>query len=520
MKRSYKIQTIDGSITREYNYIPVRYIFAIMLTVFEVVSVVLSVVVCCYYIPYFYIAAFITEIVCVISITSSDDNPEYKVPWLVVVLVLPIAGFMLYFLFYKRTLDKRYIKRLKNASEMGYNYSDDELFDSLANENLSVAERARMLTRIADTAIFDGGKQDYFPLGEEKWARLIHDLESAKKFIFLEYFIIEDGEFWGTILDVLKRKAKDGVEVRVVYDDIGCMSTLPGNYDKILSSYGILSVPFSRLRGNADGEFNNRSHRKIAVIDGLIGYTGGINIADEYVNKTVRFGHWKDSAIRIVGDGVRELTRLFITDYIINSKKPFCEKQNYYPDSRVRSDGYVIPFGDGPKPIYEHNVGKTVIKNMLDTATDYAYITTPYLIMDNELLATLENAALRGVDVRIITPGIPDKKLVYEITRSFYPRLMHAGVKIYEYTPGFIHQKTYLVDGNQAMVGTINLDYRSLTHNFECGVWMYGTKSIYDIKKDIDETIAKSHLVQEEELKVSVVRRMVRATGRVFATLL
>ncbi|MBQ3014202.1 MAG: cardiolipin synthase, partial [Clostridia bacterium] len=338
---------------------------------------------------------------------------------------------------------------------------------------------------------------------------------------FLEYFIIEEGKFWNSILEILKRKAAEGVTVRVLYDDIGCMSTLPGDYAKTLRSYGIEELPFSRLRGNADSEFNNRSHRKILVIDGKIGYTGGVNIADEYINEVVRFGHWKDTAIRLEGEAVWELTRLFLTDYGINAKALPTTAHELYPLQRERNaDGYLIPFGDGPKPLYHRRVGKSVIQNMLNSATRYMYMTTPYLIIDNDLCASIESAALRGVDVRIIVPHIPDKKLVFGITRSFYKRLMDAGVRIYEYEPGFIHAKSYVADDCYAMIGTINLDYRSLVHHFENGVWMYRCDSIRDLKADIEDTLKRSIEIAPEMLKTNLLTRLIRSVVRIFAPML
>ena len=350
---------------------------------------------------------------------------------------------------------------------------------------------------------------------------MLSDLEAAEKFIFMEYFIIEEGLFWDSILEILKRKAASGVCVRVLYDDIGCMSTLPGNYAKKLKAFGIEASPFSRLRGNADSEFNNRSHRKILVIDGKIGYTGGINIADEYINKVQRFGHWKDTAIRLEGQAVYELTRLFLSDYGLNVKKLPEDKYTLYPEiSDIENDGYYIPFGDGPNPIYDRRVGKSVIQNMLNNSTKYMYMTTPYLIIDNDLCQSIENAALRGVDVRIIVPHIPDKKLVFEMTKSFYHRLINAGVRIYEYTPGFIHAKSYLSDGSAAMIGTINLDYRSLVHHFENGVYVYGGSIIKDIERDIVETIGKSEEITKTKLKTGIINRFIRALVRVFAPML
>ena len=307
----------------------------------------------------------------------------------------------------------------------------------------------------------------------------------------------------------------------MVYDDIGCMAVLPGNYYKILRSYGIEAIPFSVLRGNADSEFNNRSHRKILVIDGKVGYTGGINLADEYINAFAKYGHWKDTGVRLEGEAVWELTKLFLIDYGINVKKMPEIKADLFPvQKNISEAGYIIPFGDGPRPIYTRRVGKSVIQNMLSSATRYMYMTTPYLIIDNDLCQSIENAALRGVDVRIIVPHIPDKKLIFAMTRSFYKRLMDAGVKIYEYAPGFIHAKSYLADDQYAMIGTINLDYRSLVHHFENGVWMYRCFAVGALKADMENTLTKCMEVTPNMLKTSLAERFIRSVVRIFAPML
>lgn len=520
MKKTIMYDVNGEKVKKEINYIPVRYILAIGITVLEVLAILGIMVALCYYVPYFYLACWVTEIFCVIHIIASDDNPDYKIPWLLFVLIIPIAGFMLYLIFYSRKLQKKFVKRLNTLK--GYTYEADEgLMAELEEENPVAAAQARMLCNIAETYLFTNTGQDYFPLGEDMFKRLLIDLDLAEKFIYMEYFIIEEGTFWNAILDILKKKASEGVEIKVLYDDIGCMMTLPGNYHKILKSYGIEATPFSRLKGNADSEFNNRSHRKITVIDGKVGYTGGVNIADEYINEIVKFGHWKDTAIRLEGEAVYELTKLFLVDFGINVKKMPVLRKDLFPKQTVTNEsGYLIPFGDGPRPIFEHRVGKSVIQNMLSGAIKYVWVTSPYLIIDNDLCTDFENAALRGVDVRIIVPHIPDKKLIFAMTRSFYHRLMKAGVKLYEYEPGFIHAKSYLVDDVYAMIGTINLDYRSLVHHFENGVWMYKCEAVKALKADMVNNLEKSIEVTPNMLKTNMVQRLINSVVRIFAPMM
>lgn len=520
MKRKYKYKAGNREIETEVSYIPIRYIIAMIITVTEILTIIGVVVALSFYVPYFYFLCWITEIACVIKIIASNDNPDYKIPWLLFVLILPIAGFMLYLIFYSRKLKKKYIKRLKTLRLFKPDRNDDNILSELKKSDPVSFNQAKMLCDISDTHIYKNTKQTYFPSGEQMHKSMLEDLKGAEKFIYLEYFIIEEGAFWDSILDILKEKAKNGVDVRVLYDDIGCMNTLPGNYAKILKKEGILATPFSRLKGQADNEFNNRSHRKIMVIDGYIGYTGGINIADEYINEKKRFGYWKDVGIRLEGEAVWGLTELFLTDFGINFKEFKAPHPHSYPHYSREANGYIIPFGDGPRPLYDRRVGKSAIQNILASATDYVYITTPYLIIDNELCTALENTAIKGVDVRIITPHIPDKKLIFSMTRSFYHRLIAAGVKIYEYTPGFIHAKTVISDNKYAIVSTINLDYRSLVHHFENGVWLYKADCINHIYNDITDTIAKSEEITEKSLKTSLFARFLRSLVRIFAPLL
>jgi len=521
MKKKIKVYEKNKYVEKEVNYIPFRYIIAMLVTIFEIISIIAVMVFLAIYVPYFYVAIIATVVGVVIQIIGSNENPDYKVPWLLFVITLPIVGLMLYFIFHQRKLPKKYFKRL-NKLNNSLNYDDHKELEELKKDNELIYSQIEQLKKISGTHLYRDNNITYFSLGEEMHKSILEEVEKATKFIFLEYFIIEEGVFWNSILDVLKRKTSKGVEVKVVYDDIGCMNTLPGNYFKQLKEHGIEAVLFSKLKGQADGEFNNRSHRKILVIDGKVGFTGGVNIADEYINVKEVYGKWKDTGIKIEGPAVDELTKMFLSDYHINIKKNNdLDLMSYYGKYDMKgNNSYVVPFGDGPNPIYERQVGKTVIMNILNQATNYVYITTPYLIIDNELMRCLENTALRGIDVRIIVPHIPDKKIVFEMTKSNYEILIKSGVKIYEYTPGFIHSKMYISDDVLAMIGTINLDYRSLTHHFENGVLIYKDKCIESMKKDFIETMNESEYIKKELGKDNLIKRFIKSIVRIFSPLL
>ena len=506
---------------KKIKYIPLRFLIAMHLIVLEIVAIIGIVILLCYYVPYFYLLALATDISCIIKIVASDDNPDYKVPWLLVVLLLPIAGFMLYFMFAERKLSRIYRKRLKIAYGNAYSIDDSPRFETLKSIDKTAHNQFSVIKKTSGSSLFKSQGLKYYGDIEVMRSDLLGDVKKAENFIYLEFFIIQKGVFWDSLLEILVEKAKSGVEVKVLYDDIGCMQTLPAEYGKALKKVSIEALQFSRLRGNADGEFNNRNHRKMLIIDGNVAYTGGFNLADEYINKIEKFGHWKDNALRLEGEAVYELTKLFTVDYSLSTKKPVQYNENLYPKTKVlESNGYIMPFGDGPKPVYPRQVSKSAIQNMLSCAVDYAYITTPYLIVDNDLLTDIENASLRGVDVRIIIPHIPDKKLVFTMSKSYYHRLMSAGVKIYEYTPGFIHAKTYLVDDKYAIIGTVNLDYRSLVHHFENAVLLCNADCISDIKADVLETIEKSQLISKEDIKNSLLQRFICSLVRIFAPML
>lgn len=521
MKKKIVIYDKDGAKEQEINYIPVRFIIAILLILLEVAGVLTLTILCALYIPYFYVAMFATQVFCVLKIINSQENPDYKIPWLLFVLIVPVAGFMIYLMFYDRKLSKKYVKRLRKIGSQQVKTKDDATLAKLQKEDKQAYLQANQLCKLASTHVYQNTKAEYFDMGEKMFAAMVEDLKKAKKFIFLEYFIIEEGIFWNGLLDILKEKAAEGVEVRVVYDDVGCMCTLPGDYYKTLKKFGIKAVCFSRLKGQADNEFNNRSHRKIMVIDGEVGYTGGVNIADEYINEKVLFGLWKDVGIRLEGEAVAQLTSIFLADYEMNVKTPVDEFAPYFWDrASLPDEGYVIPFGDGPNPMFKYRVAKIMIMNMLNQAQDYVYMMSPYLIIDNELCQAMENAAMRGIDVRIITPHIPDKKVVFVMTRSYYKRLRDAGVKIYEFEPGFVHAKVYLSDDKYSIVGTINLDYRSLVHHFENGVWLYNHEVISQIKDDLQNTMDQSIEVKDGLIKETIMQRIIRAIVRALSPML
>ena len=351
---------------------------------------------------------------------------------------------------------------------------------------------------------------------------MIEALKGARHFIFMEYFIVEEGSMFNEIADILEQKVKEGVDVRFIYDDVGCVNTLPPKYFKKLEARGISCVTFNPFLPLISTVMNNRDHRKIFVVDGNIGFTGGINLADEYVNLTSRFGYWKDCGIRIEGEAVWNLTVMFLEmwNFIKRSSEDYSAfLPSVYQQEVCPSDGFVQPYGDSPLDM--ENVGENIYLNIIGSAKNYVYIYTPYLIIDHEMLITLCNAAKRGVDVRIVTPGIPDKKTVYLLTQSYYRPLLEAGVKIYQYTPGFIHSKCFVCDDEIATVGSINLDFRSLFLHFECGVFLYGSTAVMQVKEDCLETFEVS-----EEMDVSFCKnrpfpvRIIQSLMRLVAPLL
>lgn len=508
---------------RQISYIPTRYILSILLAVLETVLTVAAMVLLIIYIPWLSYAEIAVQIVVAVVIIASDENPDYKLPWILAVLILPVVGFMLYFLFHRRRVSKKYVKRASAVWETSPEHDDTEEFRALKEKSPHAFSQARMLCLTSRTHLYREEEAVHFSSAEEAFPVLLGDLREAEKFIFMEYFILEEGIFWNSILEVLEEKAKAGVEVRVIYDDIGSMMTLPGNYAGILKKKGILCTPFSFLKPQATSEFNNRSHRKITVIDGRIVHTGGYNLADEYINAVEKYGHWKDSGLRLEGACAQEFTKILLYSYTTNVKEKNPDFMRYFSEETVSSakkDGYLVPFTDGPEPFYPRRVGQSLIQNMFECAVESVTVTTPYLITDNELMTSIENAALRGVKVRIITPHVPDKKIIFAMTRSSYARLMKAGVEIYEYKPGFLHQKTVLADRKTALVGTINFDYRSLVHHFENGVWLYRCECLKQLEEDQENVLAESVRMEESMIRRGPLQRIFCTVLKIFAPLM
>ena len=473
---------------------------------------------------WFYILNIILGLTLVVVIINNDTNPAYKIAWIVPILTFPLFGSILYLFF----AQNRFVSNIRmsmatTTSSFHYLMSTHEnTLEEITDEDAYI--QSRYLERYASCPVYRNTSSKYYPTGELFFEDFIKDLKSAKDFIFLEFFIIEEGYMWNTILDILVEKVKSGVDVRLIYDDFGCISKLPRNYDKYLISLGIKCHVFNPIRLFVMPKHNNRDHRKIAVIDGDIGYTGGMNLADEYINKVERFGHWKDSAVRLYGQSVWSLTVIFLSMWnSIDDEFVDFESRLYKLNSEEKIEnedsGFVQPFSDSP--LDSDPIGENIYLNIINRAKEYIYITTPYLILSNEMLTALKNAAKGGVDVRIITPHIPDKKTAFLVTTSFYEELISAGVKIYEYTPGFIHAKNFISDDKFAVVGTINVDFRSLYLHFEDAVWFYNSPIIADIKKDFIETFEVSERKTLSEVKNSfILIKILRSVARVFAPLM
>ena len=452
---------------------------------------------------YLYGVFTVIGLITVIYIINKSGTPEYKISWIVFILVFPFVGSVFY-LYVQLGWARRFIGkklRLLQVEISEYMKQDPEIISYMKSSRASNTKLTHYLFKELSFPTYSHTDLDYYPSGEAKFKALIKDLKKAQKFIFMEYFIVEEGKMWNTILEVLEEKVAEGVEVRFMYDGMCSIAQLPYDYPHRLKAKGIKCKVFNPLRPILATVQNSRDHRKICVIDGKIGYTGGINLADEYINERKRFGHWKDTAIRLKGDAVRSLTVMFLQMWNVTERR----SENYARYLRPtrpgfdRASGYVLPYADNPYD--KEAVGEEVYLHILNHARDYVHIMTPYLILDYDMIRTLLRVAKSGIEVVIIMPRIPDKKYAFDLAKTYYQELLQAGVQIYEYTPGFIHAKVFVSDDDTATVGTINLDYRSLYLHFECGVFIYHNRVVHEIEKDFQQTLRESHKVTLTEVQ-------------------
>ncbi len=447
----------------------------------------------------------------------------YKLAWVFLILLFPVFGGLLYLYLHYQEANKRYAKRLdriENVSRELYLRPGDRKEEA----QKSAEEYSREISYLQDTAgfpVYGNTSTEFLPSGERMLEALLEELSKAERYIFIESFIIEEGVMWNSILNVLKDKAAQGVEVRILYDDMGCFLKLPADYPKQLAEYGIKCMVFNPFRPLLATIQNNRDHRKIAVVDGKSAITGGVNLADEYINAVERFGVWKDAAVLLRGEAAWSFTLTFLRMWALaeNSSEDYL---SFYPwkekECEREDDGWVIPYADSP--LDEENISELVYRHMISSAKKYLYICTPYLVVDDTMLAELSLAAKSGVDVRIITPHIWDKWYVHMTTRSYYRELIDAGVRIYEYTDGFIHSKTFVSDDETAVVGTVNMDYRSLYLHFECAAWMCRSRAVLQVRDEFIRTLDICQEITEEECRCGFFRRLLQGIFRLFAPLM
>lgn len=441
-------------------------------------------------------------VVMVLYLINCNYDPSAKITWLVVIMVLPVFG-TLFLIYTKSDIGHRDLKRSTDKmllSTKDILEQDGEVFEELEACDAGAAALARYLRKSGGFSVFRGNGVEYFPLGEDKFKELKAQLEGAQKFIFLEYFIINEGIMWGEVLEILARKVKEGVDVRVMYDGTCAFTYLSRDYPRRLEGLGIKCKVFLPIYPVISTRFNYRDHRKIVVIDGHTAFTGGVNLSDEYINETERFGHWKDTSVMVKGEAVKSFTLMFLQMWELYSKSPVLDEfvKAELPEPS-KTKGFVIPYSDCPLDAYK--TGEIVYIDILNRARKSVHIMTPYLILDSELETALKFAAERGVEITILLPGIPDKKIPYALAKTHYKSLLASGIKIYEYTPGFVHAKQMVADGKEAVIGTINLDYRSLYHHFECATYLYGVDCIEDMEADFAACVENSRCVTPETVK-------------------
>ncbi len=471
-------------------------------------------------VPWLHSALEILSFVMAIYIVNQEDNPAYKIGWLLLMGFFPVFGGLFYLMFGSKKPGRHLRKRLENQTDRirGLLPQNPAIMEKLEKRQKATA---RYVAKYGSYPVVDGSEMEYYPNGESMYKAMLESLKSARKYILLEYFIIGEGKLWDEVLAILQEKVKAGVRVMVIYDDIGSVFVLPKHYDEKLRKMGIECLAFNPILPFFSLIMNNRNHRKILVVDGHTAFTGGMNLADEYINIIDRFGHWKDTGIKVYGKAAYNFAVMFLTMWFGYHKQEG-DYEFFQPDftdmPEPKSDGFIQPYADSP--LDEEVMAENVYLDILAQAEDHVYIFTPYLAMDNEMITALCNAAKRGVDVRIAAPGIPDKKLVYQLTRSYYSTLIRGGVRVYKYTPGFLHAKNWECDDKIGVVGTINMDYRSLYLHFECGALIYQSSVLQKVKQDALETYAICQEVREEDCFQGFFGHMLSAIMRAFSPLL
>lgn len=464
-----------------------------------------------------------------IHILNEKKNASFKMAWLVPVLLFPVFGTLFYVFVQLQMETKIFAKRIDAVKKQTDHYLDQnsDAYKLLEKQSRRTANLCHYMKESGGYPVYGRTNFQYFPLGDDFFTDVLKELQKAERYIFIEYFIIQKGVMWDSILKILEEKAKQGVEVRVLYDGMNSFSNLPHDYPKELEEKGIRCRIFNPIRPAISTSQNNRDHRKILVIDGHTAYTGGVNLADEYINRKVRFGHWKDNAIRLKGDAVKSFAVMFLQMWDVCTKKmdsdydysSYLDTGEYFHAPELCMDGFSVPFSDSP--IDGEPVGHQLYLDIIYQARKYVYIMTPYLVLDDDMITALTYAAKRGVDTVIIMPHIPDKKSAFMLAHSYYMELIEAGVKVYEYLPGFVHSKTFVSDGEKAVVGSVNMDFRSQYLNFECGVYIYENPVISQIKHDFDDTLKKCvRMTRESVEELSVLHKFCGKAMRLIAPLM
>lgn len=474
------------------------------------------------FLPVYYFMVILSVAVA-IYVINCDSDTSSKILWVFTIMALPFFGGMMYLLFGGRKIPKALMIQDRQAYSdyKQYALQNFETLKEVKEKDPSLIKMVNMCWNNGYFPVYENTEVTYYKTGQEMYSDILEALRSARKYILIETYILDKGDMWNEMEEILLEKIDEGVDVRLMYDDFGSILNIDRDFARAIADKGIKTHSFNPIRPQLAIQMNNRDHRKIIVVDGETAFTGGSNIADEYINKRTRFGYWKDMGIKIHGAAVEPFAIAFlqIWNYASDVNTPY-EKYVVRRDSfHTQAPGYVIPIFDSPTDT--NNIGKNVHLNMLAGSTRYCWVSTPYLVLDAEMESALILAVNNGVDVRIIVPGVPDKKTVYEVTKSNYRTLLEKGVRIYEYTPGFIHGKVTISDDRQAFVGTVNMDFRSYYHNYECGVWTYKTENIPVIKEDFEEIFRDSHEVTLEEVnQTNALVRWGRSVLKIFSPLL